>query len=254
MLNGEEIAIKRVLDMDERKVKTFLREVNTMSRLKHPNIVVLVGVAISDADSYLLTEFVKRGSLFDLIHAKRNRARTHISWANAITVLRGTVLGMSYLHSMDPPFLHRDLKSQNLLIADNWVVKICDFGMARVRSLAVTMTKLGTLQWVAPEVLREERYSEKADIYSFAILVWELVARRVPYVGLNSLMVARAVAFKGLRPDIPDHCPEVLSSMMKMCWADDSAVRPSFDEIMSIIDNDIGPEIPLQWKPIPENE
>jgi serine/threonine protein kinase len=66
-----------------------------------------------------------------------------------------------------------------LLIGDHWLVKICDFGMARVKSLGVTMTKLGTLQWVAPEVLRDERYSEKADIYSFAILVWELIASMI---------------------------------------------------------------------------
>jgi serine/threonine protein kinase len=174
--------------------KTFLREINTMSRLQHPNITLLVGVAVSSDDCYLLTEYVQRGSLFDLIHSKRRKvsfsffpglviclisnSKVRMSWANVITVLRGTTVGMDYLHSMDPPFLHRDLKSQNLLIGDHWLVKICDFGMARVKSLGVTMTKLGTLQWVAPEVLRDERYSEKADIYSFAILIWELIARK----------------------------------------------------------------------------
>jgi hypothetical protein len=111
-LNGEEVAIKRVLDIDEKKAKTFLREINTMSRLQHPNITILVGVAISQDDCYLLTEYVKRGSLFDLIHGKKKKGqpKPNISWANVITVLRGTACGMSFLHSMDPPFLHRDLK------------------------------------------------------------------------------------------------------------------------------------------------
>jgi hypothetical protein len=120
-LNGEEVAIKRVLDMDERKARTFLREINTMSRLQHPNITILVGVAVSNDDCYLLTEYVQRGSLFDLLHSKKRKVR--LSWANVITVLRGTTVGMDYLHSMDPPFLHRDLKSQNLLIGDHWTTK-----------------------------------------------------------------------------------------------------------------------------------
>lgn len=250
-LSGEEIAIKRVLDMDERKAKTFLREINIMSRLQHPNIVVLVGVAISEDDCFLLTEYVKRGSLFDIIHSKRKRGKTQISWANVITVLRGTVVGMAYLHAMDPPFLHRDLKSQNLLIGDHWLVKICDFGMARVRSLGVTMTKLGTLQWVAPEILREERYTEKADVYSFAILIWELVARAVPYVGQNSLMVARAVAYKGLRPEIPAYCPDVFRDLMMLCWTHEPEKRPMFSEILNILD-EIPAEAHLNWEPVKE--
>jgi serine/threonine protein kinase len=123
-----------------------------------------------------------------------------------------------------------------VLFVHRWQVKICDFGMARVRSLGITMTKLGTLQWVAPEViehptdppcsfslshckqvLRDERYNEKADVYSYAILVWELVARRVPYVGQNSLMVARAVAFNHLRPEVNrEQCPAPLLELMEM--------------------------------------
>ena len=123
--------------------------------------------------------------------------------------------------------------------------------MARVKSLGVTMTKLGTLQWVAPEVLRDERYSEKADIYSFAILVWELVARAVPYVGQNSLMVARAVAYKSLRPVIPEHCPELFRQLMTACWADDANARMSFKEILTFLD-DIPAEAPNTWPPLPD--
>ena len=120
--------------------------------------------------------------------------------------------------------------------------------MARTRSLAVTMTKLGTLQWVAPEVLRDERYSEKADIYSFAILVWELVARAVPYVGQNSLMVARAVAYKSLRPVIPDTCPEFFRDLMMTCWTDNASERPSFPEILALLDG-ITSETANSWPP-----
>ncbi len=158
---------------------------------------------------------------------------------------------MAYLHGLDPPFIHRDLKSQNILIADHWQVKICDFGMARVRSLGITMTKLGTLQWVAPEVLRDERYSEKADIYSYAILVWELVARKVPYVGQNSLVVARAVAFNHLRPEVAmDTTPGPLAELMERCWNKTPDERPSFAEIIEFIDAEI--QDVLSWPPPPE--
>ena len=248
-LNGEEVALKRALDIDEKKAKTFLREINTMARLEHPNITRLVGVAFSDNDKYFITEFVERGSLFDLIHGRKKRqAKTPISWANVLTILNGTCEGMAFLHGMDPPFLHRDLKSQNLLIGDNWLVKICDFGMSRVRSLGVTMTKLGTLQWVAPEVLRDERYTESADTYSFAILVWELVARAVPYVGQNSLMVARAVAYKSLRPVVPDNCPDLFRNLMATCWTDAANERPSFPDILKLLES-IDSETANSWPP-----
>jgi serine/threonine protein kinase len=115
------------------------------------------------------------------------------------------------------------------------------------------MTKLGTLQWVAPEVLRDERYSEKADIYSFAILIWELVAKAVPYVGQNSLMVARAVAYKSLRPVIPHTCPDLFRDLMTTCWQDDAEKRPSFKEILAVLDN-IDSETANSWIPLPESQ
>lgn len=102
-------------------------------------------------------------------------------------------------------------------------------------------------------MLRDERYSEKADIYSFAILLWELVARAVPYVGQNSLMVARAVAYKSLRPTIPSFCPDLLQSVMISCWADDANRRPSFKEILALID-EIPAESVASWEPLPDKE
>ena len=122
--------------------------------------------------------------------------------------------------------------------------------MARTVDLGVTMTKLGTLQWVAPEVLRDEHYSEKADIYSFAILVWELVARAVPYVGQNSLMVAHAVAYKSLRPVIPDFCPDLFADLMRRCWTDVAADRPAFREILNLLDS-IDPDEANSWPDFP---
>ena len=103
--------------------------------------------------------------------------------------------------------------------------------MSRARTLAVTMTKLGTLQWVAPEVLREERYSEKADVYSFAILIWELLSRKVPFVGRSAIEVAHNVAYNGLRPTLPGSSPPALRDLILRCWDDDPSLRPPFETI-----------------------
>jgi serine/threonine protein kinase len=97
-----------------------------------------------------------------------------------------------------------------------------------------TMTGgLGTFQWMAPEVLANQRYSEKADVYSFGIVMWECCARQVPFasVGLSGMQAAMAVMNKGLRPDIPLHTPPPLAELIKQCWAPVPEQRPSFEEI-----------------------
>eukprot|EP01128_Nolandella_sp_AFSM9_P012728 TRINITY_DN955_c0_g1_i3.p1 TRINITY_DN955_c0_g1~~TRINITY_DN955_c0_g1_i3.p1 ORF type:complete len:176 (+),score=23.58 TRINITY_DN955_c0_g1_i3:69-530(+) len=97
--------------------------------------------------------------------------------------------GMLYLHDLSPPVIHRDLKTQNLLVDEYWRAKLCDFGLSREKA-SETMSRLGTIQYSAPEVLRGERYTEKADVYSYAILIWEMFTEEIPYEGfapLNSI-------------------------------------------------------------------
>lgn len=90
---------------------------------------------------------------------------------------------------------------------------------------------LGTYQWMAPEVLANQRYSEKADVYSFGIVIWECCARRVPYEGMNGVQAAIAVMSRGLRPEVPAHTPGVLAALMRECWAPLPEQRPAFDVI-----------------------
>ena len=108
----------------------------------------------------------------------------HWPWWSIKRILDGTLRGLVYLHSNKPPIIHRDLKSANLLLDDSFNVKLCDFGLARLRSINMVMTaKVGTVQWMAPEVLEGIAYDESADIYSTAIIAWELLT------GLCHLMV-----------------------------------------------------------------
>ena len=106
--------------------------------------------------------------------------------------------GMSYLHSFRPPIVHRDLKSHNLLVDHNWNVKVGDFGLSRLQSMDL-MTAAGTPQWTAPEVIRHDHYTTKADVYSFSIIIYELLSGKIPYVEIGPLNAAHRVAYEGLR-------------------------------------------------------
>lgn len=105
---------------------------------------------------------------------------------------------MSYLHSFRPPIVHRDLKSHNLLVDHNWNIKVGDFGLSRPQSLDL-MTAAGTPQWTAPEVIRHDHYTTKADVYSFAIIIYELLSGKIPYGQLGPLAAAHKVAYENLR-------------------------------------------------------
>jgi len=141
--------------------------------------------------------------------------------------------GMTYLHKSDPIIIHRDLKSHNLLVNENWKVKVCDFGLSKILDQQNdTMTACGTPSWTAPEILRNEHYTEKADVYSFAIVLWECITREDPHDGILPFQVVLAVGTKGMRLDIPPECPTNWKNLIKACWDEDQNLRPSFDDIM----------------------
>jgi len=139
--------------------------------------------------------------------------------------------GTEYLHQYDPTIIHRDLKTQNLLVDEFWRVKVCDFGLSRIKA-SETMSRLGTLHYSAPEVLRGDRYTEKADVYSFGIVMWEMLTFSIPYEGYPPLKIASDVAYHQLRPEIKESFPKPLSTLMQECWDENPDNRPDFCEIV----------------------
>eukprot|EP00771_Trimastix_marina_P001927 gnl/Trimastix_PCT/3037.p1 GENE.gnl/Trimastix_PCT/3037~~gnl/Trimastix_PCT/3037.p1 ORF type:complete len:725 (-),score=71.40 gnl/Trimastix_PCT/3037:37-2076(-) len=232
MLHGSPVAVKRLFDNaispTQSNLTEFNREVTVMKTLRHPNVVLFIG-ATTSRPLILVSEFMARGSLFELLHSN-----IELSWELRMMMALDAALGMSYLHNMNPPLLHRDLKSQNLLVDDTLVVKVADFGVSRFdEPIAATMTFAGTPLWTAPELYSCDvrRFGLPADVYSYGITLWELVTRQIPFGHLRPIQVISEVV-RGTRPEIPLTCPVDVASLMEDCWHADPTMRPSFDEVV----------------------
>eukprot|EP00002_Diphylleia_rotans_P018020 TRINITY_DN3489_c0_g1_i14.p1 TRINITY_DN3489_c0_g1~~TRINITY_DN3489_c0_g1_i14.p1 ORF type:complete len:152 (-),score=30.13 TRINITY_DN3489_c0_g1_i14:111-566(-) len=149
-------------------------------------------------------------------------------------ILRGIVNGMDYMHSRNPMFIHRDLKTRNILIDKTFHPYLCDFGFARVKAQNQTMTKCGTAAYQAPEILQGKRYTEKADVYSFGIVMWEVETRQTPYDGMDAISVAQSV-LNGKRPIYPESFDSSFKHTTSKCLEADPSERPSFSQLKSLI-------------------
>ena len=154
----------------------FLAECKVMEVLRHPNIVLFLGACIKPPNLGLVLEYCNKGSLWSVLQ----NHEINLNWEDRKKIALDTAKGVFYLHSFNPPILHRDLKSLNLLLDDSFRTKLIDFGWTR--KLDIKMTgKIGTYQWMAPEVISNQNYTEKADVFSFGIILWEIASREPPY-------------------------------------------------------------------------
>jgi len=154
-----------------------------------------------------------------------------------IKFARDASRGMLYLHSSNPVILHRDLKSDNLLVTTDWTVKVADFGLTRFLSEKKAMTQVGTPMWMAPEIIMGRKYTEKADVYAFGIILWEILTRQEPYEDKEPMQIVVEVVNQNLRPHIPKELEDnPLVPLMRDCWATEPTSRPSFRVISERID------------------
>ncbi|MCO5550891.1 hypothetical protein L7F22_004385 [Adiantum nelumboides] len=233
--HGTEVAVKKFLDQDISGdfLEEFRSEVRLMKRMRHPNVVLFMGAVMRAPNLSIVTEFLPRGSLYRLIHRSNSQLDERRRMRMALDVARG----MNYLHNSTPVIVHRDLKSPNLLVDKNWVVKVCDFGLSRMKHSTFLSSKstAGTPEWMAPEVLRNEPSNEKCDVYSFGVILWELATLQQPWAGMNPMQVVGAVGFQQRTLDIPDNMDPVIVRIIRQCWQSDPAARPSFAEIMTAL-------------------
>ncbi|CAK7349609.1 unnamed protein product [Dovyalis caffra] len=211
----------------------FYANVRIMKRLRHPNVVLFMGAVTRAPNLSIVTEFLPRGSLYRLLHRPNNQLDERRRLKMALDAARG----MNYLHNCTPMIVHRDLKSPNLLVDKNWVLKVCDFGLSRMKhsTFLSSRSTAGTAEWMAPEVLRNEPSDEKCDVYSFGVILWELSTMQQPWGGMNPMQVVGAVGFQHRRLDIPNDMDPAIADIIRNCWQTDPRLRPTFAEIMAAL-------------------
>ncbi|XP_005299792.1 mitogen-activated protein kinase kinase kinase 7 isoform X1 [Chrysemys picta bellii] len=244
---GKDVAIKQIESESERKA--FIVELRQLSRVNHPNIVKLYGACLNPV--CLVMEYAEGGSLYNVLHGAE--PLPYYTAAHAMSWCLQCSQGVAYLHSMKPKALiHRDLKPPNLLlVAGGTVLKICDFGTACDIQTHMTNNK-GSAAWMAPEVFEGSNYSEKCDVFSWGIILWEVITRRKPFdeIGGPAFRIMWAV-HNGTRPPLIKNLPKPIESLMTRCWSKDPSQRPSMEEIVKIMTHLMryfpGADEPLQY-------
>ncbi|KAJ4957200.1 hypothetical protein NE237_013983 [Protea cynaroides] len=260
--DGQDVAVK-ILDWGEDDIATtsdiaslratFLQEVAVWHKLDHPNVTKFVGASMGTSNLKIpsknssnegcnslplraccvVVEYLPGGTLKQfLIRNRRKKLALKIVIQLALDLSRG----LSYLHSKK--IVHRDVKSENMLLDTQRNLKIADFGVARVEAQnPKDMTgETGTLGYMAPEVLDGKPYNRRCDVYSFGICLWEIYCCDMPYADLSFAEVSYAVVRQNLRPEIPRCCPSSLANIMRKCWDANAVKRPDMEEVVRLLE------------------
>uniref|UniRef100_A0A0B6ZKK7 Mitogen-activated protein kinase kinase kinase 7 n=1 Tax=Arion vulgaris TaxID=1028688 RepID=A0A0B6ZKK7_9EUPU len=229
---NKDVAVKRIETESEKKA--FMQELKQLSRVNHPNIVRLYG-ACREHPVCLVMEYAEGGSLYNVLHGSGQQP--DYTAAHAVSWCLQCARGVEYLHNMKPKALvHRDLKPPNLLlILGGTVLKICDFGTACDVQTHMTNNK-GSAAWMAPEVFEGSNYSEKCDVFSWGIILWEVLTRRKPFdeIGGPAFRIMWAV-HSGRRPPPIQNLPKPMETLMARCWSGNPPERPSMAEVVRIM-------------------
>ena len=214
-----------------------------LRQLRHPHICMLLGACLEAGHETMLSELM-RCSMAEVLKTYQEGDRMPKS--KAIKYSRQFAMGMNYLHLCSPPIIHRDLKPANLLLDFSDTLKVADFGLAKLRPLPksgasnggasepfVMTGETGSYRFMAPEVFRHEEYSEKVDVYSFAMVTYNMLHGAAPWAHLNGVAAAKAAALDLDRPPVPRHWDARLASLLKDAWAADADARPSFAQVLT---------------------
>ena len=222
------VAVK-TLKEDTMALKDFLEEASIMKEMKHPNLVQLLGVCTREPPFYIITEFMSHGNLLDFL---RNANRDDITAVVLMYMATQIAAAMSYLESRN--FIHRDLAARNCLVGENHLVKVADFGLARLMGDDTYTAHAGAkfpIKWTAPEGLAYNKFSTKSDVWAFGILLWEIATYGMsPYPGVELTDVYHMLE-SGYRMECPPGCPPRVYELMRQCWFWEPQERPTFLEI-----------------------
>ncbi|KAJ0988512.1 hypothetical protein J5N97_006868 [Dioscorea zingiberensis] len=241
---GSDVAIKRIKKScftgrsseQERLTIEFWREADILSKLHHPNVVAFYGVVQHGPGGTMatVTEFMVNGSLRHVLLRKDR----YLDRRKRLIIAMDAAFGMEYLHSKN--IVHFDLKCDNLLVnlkdQSRPICKVGDFGLSKIkRNTLVSGGVRGTLPWMAPELLNggSNKVSEKVDVFSFGIVMWEILTGEEPYANMHYGAIIGGIVNNTLRPPVPASCDPEWRRLMEQCWAPDPVQRPSFTQIAS---------------------
>ncbi|CAH9067935.1 unnamed protein product [Cuscuta europaea] len=229
--------------------KTLIQEVSVWHKLDHPNVTKLIGADMGSRKytiqtnvgeivvplnvCSLVVEYLRGGTLKTFLYKNR---RNKLPFKVVVQLALDLAKGLSYLHSK--MIVHRDVKTENMLLDGKCTVKVADFGVARVQALNPNdMTGVtGTLGYMAPEVLNRKPYDRKCDVYSFGICLWEIYCCEMPCPDLDLSGIESAIGHQNVRPVIPRCCPRSLANVMRRCWDVNPENRPEMDKVVSMLE------------------
>mmetsp|Transcript_24587 Transcript_24587/g.56735 ORF Transcript_24587/g.56735 Transcript_24587/m.56735 type:complete len:582 (-) Transcript_24587:32-1777(-) len=229
------VAVKKLFDpkINEELLAEFDNEVQKLGQLRHPNILALLAVHRKPPGLSLIMELVEGGSLFQLLHIPHQfRFREPGSTQrDMLAIVETTGVVLAFLHARG--VVHRDVKTHNVLLTPALEVKVCDFGLARMRSELNTgaMQFAGTPNYMAPELFKNQKYTDRVDVFAYGTLMWEAMAVDIPFANLDPPEIRdRVLAGKMLQ--MPAATPAALQEAIEACWTVDQALRPPMVEIL----------------------
>uniref|UniRef100_A0A8C5P8G1 Tyrosine-protein kinase n=1 Tax=Leptobrachium leishanense TaxID=445787 RepID=A0A8C5P8G1_9ANUR len=228
-----QVAIKNLKE-GTMSTSDFLEEANLMKELQHPRLVRLHAV-VTQEPIYIVTEYMENGSLVDYL---KTSAGLQLTIYKLIDMSAQVAEGMAFLERKN--YIHRDLRAANILVSEDLCCKIADFGLARVILNDTYTAKEGAkfpIKWTAPEAISYGKFTIKSDVWSFGILLTEIVTYgRIPYPGMTNPEVIDRLDC-GYRMPQPENCPKELYSLMLVCWKDKPEERPTFDFLRSMLED-----------------
>jgi len=267
---GSMVAVKALHELSQESIRRFRYEVLLMKDLRHPNIILLIGASWVGNKLMMVVEYMENGSMADALSPQKTPA---LNWKDhKLEMVCDVARGMTYLHharyfnertnKYETCIIHRDLKPQNLLVTRSYGIKITDFGEARAKNQNATMTAVGTLLYIAPEVVRGDRYDEKCDVYSFAIVmlaalqlkpnIVDVFAETIQHEATSDsrpqtytpMYITTRIVNEHLRPQLPDGVifPS-LKILIEQAWSPAPALRPTFDEILEYLETIVRDEV-----------
>ncbi|MCI4395647.1 hypothetical protein PGIGA_G00194330 [Pangasianodon gigas] len=232
--NGNTKVAVKTLKPGTMSPESFLEEAQIMKNLRHDKLVQLYAV-VSEEPIYIVTEYMNKGSLLEFLKDGEGRA---LKLPNLVDMAAQVAAGMAYIERMN--YIHRDLRAANILVGENLVCKIADFGLARLIEDNEYTARQGAkfpIKWTAPEAALYGKFTIKSDVWSFGILLTELVTKgRVPYPGMNNREVLEQVE-RGYRMQCPLDCPVSLYELMQQCWKQNAEERHTFEYLQAFLED-----------------